>query len=78
MITIGNKEIDLIKDFAIKQFHLTPEFIELDAKEMQIACILMGLECFMNSRGFPVSYEVKLKKHHDSLPVDDDGLGVTE
>jgi hypothetical protein len=78
MIKIGNQEIDLIKDFARKQFHLTPQFLDLDSGEMQIACILMGLEVFMNSRGLPVSYEMKLKKHHDSLPVDDDGLEVTE
>lgn len=78
MIKIGNAEIDLIKDYARKQFHLTPQFLELDASEMQIACILMGLETFMNSRGLPVSYEVKLRKHHDSLPVDENGLGDRE
>ncbi len=78
MIEIGNREIDLIKDFAIKSFHATPQFLELDAKEMQIACILMGLETFMNSRGFPVSYEIKLKEHHDSLPLDESGLGDRE
>jgi hypothetical protein len=77
-IGIGNKEIDQIKDFALKAFHATPQFLDLDAKEMQIACILMGLETFMNARGEPVSYEVKLKKHHDSLPVDESGLGDIE
>jgi hypothetical protein len=77
-VGIGNAEIDLIKDFARKAFHETPEFIDLDAKEMQIACILMGLETFMNSRGMPVEFEVKLKKAHDWFPIDESGLGDIE
>lgn len=72
-IKLKTSDIYKIKDIALQMFHRTPEFIDLDAKEMQIACIIMGLDQYLTGKGIQVPFEIELKHQGDSDPVDEFG-----
>lgn len=72
-LIISTEDVWKIKDLALQMFHRTPEFVDMDVKEIQTACILMGLDQYLSSKGLNVPYTVQVRERGDSDPVDETG-----
>lgn len=74
-IIIKDQDIGIIKECAQIAFNRRPSFGTLDGKEIQLYCILSGLEMFLTSKGIEVPFSFQGFKQEDSDPVDDSPLG---
>ena len=72
-IKLKNREIQEIKDLALQMLQRTPEFPDLDIKEIQTACILTGLDQLLTSKGLNVPFEIELVERGNCDPVDEFG-----
>lgn len=58
-ITLDAKAIGMIKSFAHRKFMETGRFPSNDAKDIQLFCILNGLEDYLKSQGVEISWKLE-------------------
>ena len=77
-MTITDTDIGTIKEFALYAFKNRPDFTGLDNKEMQIYCIIDGLERFLSSKGVDCPFSLKGYVQQDSFSIDDPAVEEEE
>lgn len=58
-LIVTEKDLLMIKDFAATAFKNRVSFSYCDSKEIQVICILVGIESFLRSKGINPSFEFK-------------------
>lgn len=76
MVVINTKNIDIIKDLAIKSFHRRPSFTGYSERDVQWVLMFDALSLYLASKGVAPGFEVESWVQEDSEPVGfDDGKG---
>ena len=73
-ISIDDKAIWEIKDFAAQCFKNERDLSRFSTKDLQIYLILQGLERFLLKNGQNPGFDLPKPPVHDSFPIDDSGL----
>ena len=58
-LLVTEKDLTMIKDFAATAFKNRLSFSYCDSKEIQVICILVGIESFLRSKGIDPNFEFK-------------------
>jgi hypothetical protein len=61
-LLINDTSLDQIKEFALRRFHDTKAFKNMDYPQVNAFLILAGLEDYLYSKGIDPPFELKLKE----------------